>query len=85
MRTSLIAMMVSVLFATQAYAGGTLKEKIRENPSCQQFNDGCSICEISQGVASCSSPAIACIETEWHCASDPSKSGQSQPEGDPRP
>ncbi|TIW02811.1 MAG: hypothetical protein E5V77_05070 [Mesorhizobium sp.] len=60
-RVSLVLWTVSMLFAPQAYASGTLTEKIRENPTRQQFNDGCSICEISQGVASCSSPAIACI------------------------
>ncbi|MBZ9815741.1 hypothetical protein [Mesorhizobium sp. CA7] len=69
---------VPILFAGQAFASGTLAEKIRATPTCQQFNDGCSICKISQGVASCSSPAIACIATEWHCAADPSKSGQSE-------
>ncbi|WP_131803406.1 hypothetical protein [Mesorhizobium sp. LCM 4577] len=78
MRILLAAMAVSVLFAGQASATGTLAEKIRENPTCQQFNDGCSICKISQGVASCSSPAIACIKTEWLCADDPSKTGQSE-------
>lgn len=76
MRASLAVLTVSTLFAAQAYAGGTLAEKIRENPACQQFNDGCSICKISQGVASCSSPAIACVETGWNCANDPSKTGQ---------
>ncbi|WP_127309216.1 hypothetical protein [Mesorhizobium sp. M4B.F.Ca.ET.049.02.1.2] len=81
MRASLILCTVSVLFVPQAYAGGPLAEKIRENPTCPQFNDGCSICEISQGVASCSSPAIACTETEWHCALDPSKTGQSSEGG----
>ncbi|RWM10447.1 hypothetical protein [Mesorhizobium sp.] len=75
-QASLVAMIVSMVFAGPAYAGGTLAEKMRENPTCQQFNDGCSICKISQGVASCSSPGIACIEAEWHCTSDPSKTGQ---------
>lgn len=76
MRASL-AVTLWMLFAAQAYAGGTLTEKIRENPTCQQFNDGCSICKVSQGVASCSSPAITCIKTGWYCASDHSKTGQS--------
>ncbi|MBZ9940156.1 hypothetical protein LB533_03455 [Mesorhizobium sp. BR1-1-13] len=75
-QASLVAMIVSMFFAGTASAGGTLTEKIRENPTCQQFDDGCSICKISQGVAACSSPAIACIETEWHCASNLSKTGQ---------
>lgn len=83
MHVSLVILAVSMLFAPQAYASGTLAEKIRENAACQQFNDGCSICKISQGVALCSSPAIACIETEWYCASDASKPGQ--PEGELRP
>lgn len=77
MRASLVAVTVLIVFAAPSYAGGTLAEKIRENPTCQQFNDGCSICKISEGVASCSSPAIACIKTEWRCTFDHSKTGQS--------
>jgi hypothetical protein len=83
MRVSLVAVTVSMVFAAPSYAGGTLAEKIRENPTYQQFNDGCSICAISQGLASCSSPSIACVETEWYCVFDPSKTGQS--EGEQRP
>ena len=71
MRASLTIWIVSLLFTAPASAGGTLAEKIGENPSCGQFNDGCSICKISQGAATCSSPSIACINTGWHCVLDP--------------
>lgn len=79
MSTRIVAAVVLTIVTSTAQAAGTLVEKIQENPACQQFNDGCSICEVSQGVASCSSPAIACIQTEWHCVLGPSKADQSDP------
>lgn len=51
MSTRIVAAVVLTVVTSTAQAAGTLVEKIQENPACQQFNDGCSICEVSQGVA----------------------------------
>lgn len=50
MRASLVVLTVSMLFTAPVYADHTLAEKIRENPTCQQFNDGCSICKSARAL-----------------------------------
>ncbi|RWF76109.1 MAG: hypothetical protein EOS26_13560 [Mesorhizobium sp.] len=50
-----------------ASAGQSLTQHIRDEPTCRQFNDGCSICMVEDGHPQCSTPAIACVKTEWHC------------------
>lgn len=75
----LAATSVGPLAAGPAGAAETLLELIRAHPECRQFNDGCSICRIENGAASCSAPGIACIRTGWICA-DPAAAA---PEGAP--
>ncbi len=35
-------------------------EFVRNNPSCIDFTDGCSVCTVSKGEISCSAPRIQC-------------------------
>jgi hypothetical protein len=67
--------------AGTAGAEETLLDLMRAHPECRQFSDGCSICRVENGTASCSAPAIACIRTGWACpdagADTPSQEGAS--------
>ena len=56
-----------LLFGLPANAAENLAEYIRDDPSCRQYNDGCSICLIENGEAKCSTPKIACTITGWVC------------------
>lgn len=61
------ALLLGTVATYPAIAGQALGEAIRQNPECRQFNDGCSICQMVDGQAICSTPGIACITTEWYC------------------
>lgn len=61
------ALLLGTVATYPAIAGQGLGEAIRQNPECRQFNDGCSICQMVDGQAICSTPGIACITTEWYC------------------
>ena len=60
-----------------ANAEETLLGMIRAHPECRQFDDGCSICRVENGSASCSTPGIACIQKGWACA-DPGSAASPQ-------
>jgi hypothetical protein len=64
---AIMAFAMCILPISQAPAGQNLSERIQADPTCIQFNDGCSICRIENGTAICSSPQIACLITGWVC------------------
>jgi hypothetical protein len=56
------------LSASPVATSASLKDLIRANPECAQFNDGCSICKVDSGETTCSMPGFACINKGWKCA-----------------
>lgn len=70
-----------LIFASPANAGQSLTGHIRDDPSCRQFNDGCSICLVEDGKALCSTPTIACTVTGWVCVDG---AGAAKPEAGAR-
>lgn len=38
----------------------TMAEFVRDNPSCVDFTDGCSVCTVTDGKIICSAPRIQC-------------------------
>lgn len=42
-----------------------MKNFVDANPDCLEFNDQCSVCSLTGGVAECSSPKIACVKGEY--------------------
>ena len=58
---------ICILAASQSLAGQKLSQRIQADPTCIQYNDGCSICRIEGGNPICSTPQTACVKTEWVC------------------
>ena len=38
----------------------SMTEFVRDNPSCIDFTDGCSVCTVTEGNIVCSAPRIQC-------------------------
>ncbi|KVK47180.1 hypothetical protein L905_00940 [Agrobacterium sp. TS43] len=45
----------------------TMAEFVRDNPSCVDFTDGCSVCIVADGKIVCSAPRIQCQVKELTC------------------
>lgn len=45
----------------------TMAEFVRDNPSCVDFTDGCSVCTVADGKIVCSAPRIQCQVRELTC------------------
>ncbi|MFS8121232.1 hypothetical protein QD336_02300 [Rhizobium sp. BR 250] len=45
----------------------TMAEFVRDNPSCLDFTDGCSVCTVTDGKIICSAPRIQCQVKELTC------------------
>ncbi|MDH6294845.1 hypothetical protein SAMN03159422_00493 [Agrobacterium fabrum] len=45
----------------------TMKDFVRDNPSCIDFTDGCSVCTVADGKIACSAPRIQCQVKELSC------------------
>lgn len=45
----------------------TMTDFVRDNPSCIDFTDGCSICTVTDGKIVCSAPRIQCQVKELSC------------------
>ena len=45
----------------------TMAEFVRDNPSCLDFTDGCSVCTVADGKIVCSAPRIQCQVKELTC------------------
>ncbi|MGC4390558.1 MULTISPECIES: hypothetical protein [unclassified Agrobacterium] len=45
----------------------TMAEFVRDNPSCLDFTDGCSVCTVADGKIVCSAPRIQCQVRELTC------------------
>ncbi|WP_338122485.1 hypothetical protein [Agrobacterium salinitolerans] len=41
-------------------SAATMAEFVRDNPSCVDFTDGCSVCTVTDGKIVCSAPRIQC-------------------------
>ncbi|RUM95279.1 hypothetical protein EET67_24200 [Pseudaminobacter arsenicus] len=57
-------------FLALPVAAQALSDVVRADPSCRQFNDGCSICLVTRTGLACSTPGIACIKKHWVCADE---------------
>jgi hypothetical protein len=75
---AILTLAICTLSLSQAFAGQTLSERIPADPTCTQFNDGCSVCRIEDGTATCSTPQTACLITGWACVQ------RTTPEGKPK-
>ena len=45
----------------------TMEEFVRDNPSCLDFTDECSVCTITDGKIVCSAPRIQCQVKQLTC------------------
>ncbi|MCZ7448481.1 hypothetical protein O8B93_12890 [Agrobacterium rhizogenes] len=45
----------------------TMTDFVRDNPSCIDFTDGCSVCTVADGKIVCSAPRIQCQVKELSC------------------
>ncbi|WCK03181.1 hypothetical protein [Agrobacterium tumefaciens] len=45
----------------------TMTDFVRDNPSCIDFTDGCSVCTVTNGKIVCSAPRIQCQVQELSC------------------
>ncbi|TGS16870.1 hypothetical protein EN852_006590 [Mesorhizobium sp. M2E.F.Ca.ET.209.01.1.1] len=63
-----------LLGLSPAIAGESLAKRIGDDPSCRQFNDGCTICVVEDGHALCSTAGIACVRTRRSCVEHTSAS-----------
>lgn len=45
----------------------SMKDFLQANPDCREFTDSCSYCAVTDGVAQCSTPQIACIKKDYQC------------------
>lgn len=48
-------------------SSATMVEFVRDNPSCIDFTDGCSVCTVTDGSIVCSAPRIQCQVKELTC------------------
>ena len=67
LKQAILTFAICILSAPQSLAEQNLSERIQADPTCIQYNDGCSICRIEDGNAICSTPQIACLITGWVC------------------
>ena len=51
----------------QAHPEISMGDFIKADSSCIEFNDHCSFCKVTDGVAECSTPQIACIKQAYQC------------------
>ncbi|WP_027997650.1 hypothetical protein [Sinorhizobium arboris] len=47
--------------------GQNMKNFVEANPDCLEFDDQCSVCSLTDGVAECSTPKTACVKGEYRC------------------
>lgn len=52
---------------------GSIRDFIRANPGCLEFNDQCSFCVVVDGVAECATPQIACVKQKSECTKQASR------------
>ncbi|MDE1994316.1 MAG: hypothetical protein KGI75_17560 [Rhizobiaceae bacterium] len=45
----------------------SMSDFMKGDSSCVEFNDHCSYCKVTNGVAECSTPQIACIKQAYQC------------------
>ncbi len=70
LRRCTAALLISCSAAADDKAPGkvfTMDEFVRDNPSCVDFTDGCSVCTVSDDRIECSAPRIQCQVRELTC------------------
>lgn len=51
----------------KAVAMQSMRDFLQANTDCQAFTDNCSYCVVTDGLAQCSTPQIACVKKEYQC------------------
>lgn len=45
----------------------SMQDFLRHTSDCAEFTDQCSVCRITEGKATCSTPSTACIKKDYVC------------------